>query len=63
MVTIISEKTAPARLTKDSMPSESKPTEPVTCQASSLSTIVATAVSEDIFNRVLGLGNCMAHNK
>ena len=38
---------APARLTKDSMASESSPTEPVICHATTLSVMVATAAAMD----------------
>ena len=59
IVTIIRANTAPARLTKDSMASDSRPTEPVTYQARVLRMMVRTAAAADIQSRVLGRGSFM----
>ena len=56
-VTIANAKMAEARFTKDSMASESRPTESVTHQAAVLSAIVTTAVAMESLSRVLV---CMA---
>jgi hypothetical protein len=46
-VTIASAKIAPARLTTDSIASDSRPTEPVSHQAPVFSTIVASATATE----------------
>ncbi len=45
MVSIVSATDAPARLTNDSIASESRPTEPVSKYAAPFSVIVATAAA------------------
>ena len=54
MVTIISAKMALARLTKDSIASDSRPTESVMYQASVLRTMVTTATAAEAHNMALG---------
>ena len=56
MVTIISAKMALARLTNDSMASDSSPTESVMYQASVLSVMVMMATTTDAHNRALADG-------
>src|SRR6218665_7960 len=46
---------APARFTNDSIASDSRPTEPVTCQASVLSTMVTSATATEAHSRWRGL--------
>src|SRR5882672_4278831 len=52
MVTIASANKAAARLTKDSIASDSRPTEPVTHHAAVFKLIVATAASTDSLRKV-----------
>ena len=54
MVTMASANMAPARLTKDSSASDSRPTEPVSHQASVLSTMVSSATTIDNRKRLRG---------
>jgi len=54
MVTIIKPNTALAKLTTDSMASDSKPTESVRYQAKVLSAIVIMATTTEAHNRPLG---------
>src|SRR6218665_399420 len=46
---------APARFTNDSIASDNRPTEPVTCQASVLSTMVSSATATEAHSRWRGL--------
>src|SRR5256885_2330079 len=54
MVTMVSANTAPARLTKDSSASDSRPTEPVSHQARVLSTMVSSATTTEMRIRLCG---------
>ena len=60
MVTMSKANTAPAKFTKDSSPSDRRPTDPVTYQAPILRIMVRTAVQTEISSRVLGRGIFMA---
>ena len=55
MVTITSPKMALARLTKDSIASDSRPTDPVTYQARVLRVMVTAATTTDAINRRRGV--------
>ena len=57
MVTIINAKMALARFTKDSIASDSKPTESVMYQASVFRTMVAMATPMDALSKYVGVRN------